>query len=101
MQLDPNTIALLKQLGYDNATIETLASSLFILAIPAVVVLIATAVIARRKGRSWGLWLLFGLSIPVLPLILVCLLPRVPKVTEVTEVPEAPEASTPGRPPDQ
>jgi RsiW-degrading membrane proteinase PrsW (M82 family) len=98
MQLDPNTIALLKQLGYDNATIETLASSLFILAIPAVVVLIATAVIARRKGRSWGLWLLFGLSIPVLPLILVCLLPRVPKVNEE---PEALEASAPGRPPDQ
>ena len=95
MQLDPNTTALLKQLGYDNATIETLASSLFILAVPAVVVLIATAVIARRKGRSAGLLLLFALSIPVLPMILVWLLPKVPKV------PEASEAPDPGRPPDQ
>lgn len=78
MKLDPNTTALLNQLGYDAATIEALMSSLVILTVVAVVAAIPTAMIARRKGRSVALWLLFALSIPVLPLLLVWWLPKVP-----------------------
>ena len=80
MKLDPNTTALLNQLGYDAATIEALMSSLVLLTVLAVVAAIPTAMIARRKGRSAGLWLLFALSIPLLPLLLVWLLPKVPGV---------------------
>lgn len=78
MKLDPNTTALLNQLGYDAATIESLVSSLIVLTVVSVIAAIPTAMIARRKGRSTALWLLFALSIPVLPLLLVWLLPKVP-----------------------
>jgi hypothetical protein len=48
-----------------------LAGGVLVTAIP-------TGIIARRKNRSRGLWLLFALSIPVLPLLLVWLLPALP-----------------------
>jgi len=95
MQLDPNTTALLKQLGYDAATIEALVSSLLLLTVLSVVAAIPTAMIARRKGRSVALWLLFALSLPVLPLLVVWLLP------EVSKAPKAPDVSGIGRAPEQ
>ena len=76
--LDPNTITLLGQLGYDPAMIASLLSSAILLSVLALVTAIPTGMIARRKGRSRALWLLFALSIPVLPLLLVWLLPEVP-----------------------
>ena len=88
MQLDPNTTALLQQLGYDAATIESMVSSLIILTVVSVIAAIPTVMIARRKGRSPVLWLLFALSVPVLPLLLVWLLPNVPKLPGADRPPQ-------------
>ena len=76
--LDPQTIALLRQLGVDAATLEPLLASAAILTIAMLATVIPTGIIARRKNRSRGLWVLFALSIPVLPLLLVWLLPALP-----------------------
>lgn len=76
--LDPQTIALLRQMGVDTANIESLLASAAIFSVVALVTAIPTAIIAKRKNRSRGLWLLFALSIPVLPLLLVWLLPALP-----------------------
>ena len=73
--LDPQTTALLRQLGVDAANIESLLASAAILSVVALVTAIPTVIIAKRKNRSRGLWLLFALSIPVLPLLLIWLLP--------------------------
>ena len=75
---DPQTIALLRQLGVDAATLEPLLASAAILTIAMLATVIPTGIIARRKNRSRGLWVLFALSIPVLPLLLVWLLPALP-----------------------
>jgi hypothetical protein len=76
--LDPNTTTLLNQLGFDAGLVETLLSSVIWLTFLALVTAIPTVIIARRKGRSSTLWLLFSLSIPVVPLLLILLLPKVP-----------------------
>jgi len=76
--LDPNTIALLNQLGFDAGFVETLLTSAIQLTVVAVVTAIPTVIIAKRKGRSRTLWLLFALSIPLIPLLLIWLLPAVP-----------------------
>jgi len=76
--LDPQTINLLRQLGVDAATLESLLASAAILTVVMLVTAIPTGIIARRKHRSRGLWLLFALSVPVLPLLLVWLLPPLP-----------------------
>lgn len=76
--IDPNTIALLNQLGVDASTIESLVTSAILFTVLALITAIPTAMIASRKRRSRTLWLLFALSIPVLPLLLVWLLPAVP-----------------------
>jgi len=76
--LDPNTTALLNQLGFDAGLIETLLSSAILISILALVTAIPTGLIAKQKGRSRTLWLLFALSIPLLPLLLVWLLPAIP-----------------------
>lgn len=76
--LDANTTILLNQLGYSAADIESLLWSAILLTGLTLVTAIPTAIIARRKGRSRGLWLLFALSIPVVPLLLIWLLPAVP-----------------------
>lgn len=88
MKLDPNTTALLQQLGYDAATIDALVSSLIVLTIVSVIAAIPTVMIARRKGRSPALWLLFALSVPVLPLLLVWWLPKVPKLPGADRPPQ-------------
>ena len=75
---DPQTIALLRQLGVDAATLEPLLASAAILTIAMLATVIPTGIIARRKNRSRGLWVRFALSIPVLPLLLVWLLPALP-----------------------
>ena len=89
MKLDPNTSALLDQMGFDAAMIEALLLGGAVLSVLAIATAIPTVMIAKRKGRSPALWLLFALSVPVLPLLLVWLLPTVSK---------APGA---GRPPEQ
>ena len=78
MKLDPNNTALLQQLVYDAETSESMVSSLIVLTVVSVIAAIPTVMIARRKGRSPALWLLFALSVPVLPLLLVWWLPKVP-----------------------
>ncbi len=80
MMLDPNTTALLNQLGFDAGLVETMLSSAIWLTVLAFVTAIPTGIIAKRKGRSRTLWLLFALSIPVVPLLLIWLLPAVPGV---------------------
>lgn len=76
--LDPQTTELLRQLGVDPATAESLVFSITVLTVLAVVAAIPTVIVAKRKRRSPTLWLLFALSIPVLPLLLVWWLPERP-----------------------
>ncbi len=76
--LDPNTTALLNQLGFDASLVETLLSSAIWLTVLSVLTAIPTGIIAKRKGRSITLWLLYALLIPVAPLLLIWLLPAVP-----------------------
>jgi len=76
--LDPNTISLLNQLGFDAGFVESLMSSAILLSILALVTAIPTGAIAKRKGRSKVLWVLFSLTIPLIPLLLIWLLPEVP-----------------------
>jgi hypothetical protein len=76
--LDPNTTALLNQLGFDAGLVETLLSSVIWLTVLSLVTAIPTVIVAKQKGRSRTLWLLFSLSIPLFPLLLIWLLPAVP-----------------------
>ena len=76
--LDPQTTALLNQLGFDTGSIESLLSGAIFLTIATVVAAIPTGMIAKRKGRSTTFWVVLALSIPVVPLLLVWLLPEVP-----------------------
>ncbi|TRZ97628.1 MAG: hypothetical protein D4R84_04955 [Rhodocyclaceae bacterium] len=76
--LDANTIALLNQLGINAADLESLLWGASLLTGLTILAAIPTAIIAKGKGRSRGLWLLFALSIPVIPLLLIWLLPAVP-----------------------
>ncbi|MCF8198262.1 MAG: hypothetical protein K9J42_05820 [Sulfuritalea sp.] len=85
MKLDPQITALLQQLGYDAATIESLVFSAMLITVMALVTAVPTAIIARRKGRSRALWLLFALSLPVIPLLIVWLLPKLPSATSSSE----------------
>lgn len=85
MALDPQITALLQQLGYDVATIESLVFSATLITIMALVTAVPTAIIAKRKGRSRSLWLLFALSLPVIPLLIVWLLPKLPSDRSLPE----------------
>ncbi len=85
MALDPQITALLQQLGYDAAAIESLVFSAMLLTVMALVTAVPTAIIAKRKGRSRSLWLLFALSLPVVPLLIVWLLPKLPSATSPSE----------------
>ena len=73
--LDPQLSGLLSQLGYDPATVESLLKWSIYLTIASVIAAIPTGVIARRKGRSVGGWVILALCIPLLPLAIVWLLP--------------------------
>ena len=73
--LDPQLSALLEQFGYTPATVESLMAGAVYLTIASVVAAIPTGLIAKRKGRSVGGWVIFALCIPILPLVLVWLLP--------------------------
>ena len=75
--LDQQTTALLNQLGFDPGLVESLMSGLIWLTVLTIVAAVPTGIIAKKKGRSRTLWLLFALSIPVLPLLLIWLLPEV------------------------
>lgn len=76
--LDPQTMELLRQLGIDPASLEPLLASAAILSVVTLAMAVPTAIVASRKNRSRGLWLLFALSVPVLPLLLVWMLPPLP-----------------------
>jgi len=73
--LDPQTAALLSELGYDPATAEAILRWAIWLTVASVVAAIPTGMIAKRKGRSVTGWVLLELCIPVVPLLLVWLLP--------------------------
>ena len=73
--LDPNTIALLGQLGISPEQAAAAMGNLIMLTLLTVAAAIPTAILAKRKKRSVALWLIFALSIPLLPLLLVWLLP--------------------------
>ena len=73
--LDPNTIALLGQLGISPEQATAAMGNLLMLTLLTVAAAIPTAILAKRKGRSVALWLVFALSIPLLPLLLVWQLP--------------------------
>ncbi|RLJ64851.1 hypothetical protein [Sulfurisoma sediminicola] len=75
--LDPNTVALLSQLGISPETAEAAAASMVLLTVLTLAAAIPTVMLAKKKGRSVALWLVFALSIPLLPLLLVWLLPAV------------------------
>jgi len=83
--LDPNTTSLLNQLGIDPGVIESLISGALLLTVVALVAAIPTGLIAKRKGRSATLWVVFALSIPVVPLLLVWLLPALPSAKSTAE----------------
>ncbi|BAO28993.1 hypothetical protein [Sulfuritalea hydrogenivorans] len=76
--LDPNTVALLGQLGIGTDTIESALSALLFLTIVTVAAAIPTAILARKKKRSVTGWVILALSIPVLPLLTIWLLPTLP-----------------------
>lgn len=76
--LDPDTIALLKQLGYSADSIESALSGMLYLTVLTLVTALLAGIVAKRKNRSVGGWVLFALSIPVIPLLLVWLLPKLP-----------------------
>jgi len=73
--LDPQTSALLGDLGVDPATVEAIITGSIYLTIVSVVAAVPTALIARRKGRSVTGWVIFALCVPLLPLAIVWLLP--------------------------
>ena len=72
--LDPQTTDLLRQFGYDPASVESMLSWGIFLTIGAVIAAIPTGMIAKRKGRSVTGWVIFALSVPVLPLLIVWML---------------------------
>jgi len=76
--LDPNTTALITQLGLDAGLMEALMSGAIWISVLTLVTAIPTGMIARRKGRSKTLWILFALSLPVIPLLLIWFLPALP-----------------------
>ena len=76
--LDPDTIALLGQLGICADTIESALSALLFLTIVTVVATIPTAILARKKQRSVTGWVILALSVPVVPLLVIRLLPALP-----------------------
>lgn len=77
--LDPDTIALLNQLGIGTDSIESMMSGLIWLTVLTVATAIPTGILAKRKGRSVGGWVILALSLPVVPLLLIWLLPKLPK----------------------
>ena len=73
--LDPQVSALLGELGVDPGMVEKVITGSIYLTIASVIAAIPTGVIAKRKGRSVGGWVIFALCVPLLPLAIVWLLP--------------------------
>lgn len=80
--LDPNTLALLSQLGISPDTAEAAVTHLALLTVITLAATVPTAMLAKRKGRSVALWLVLALSFPVIPLLVVWLLPPVERRPE-------------------
>lgn len=81
--LDPNTAALLSQLGVAPESVEAAVAGLVWLTVVSIAAAVPTAIVARRKRRSVVGWLVFALTIPVLPLLIVWLLPARPPKSDV------------------
>ena len=77
--LDPNTIALLGQLGIGADTVESALSALLWLTLVTVAAAIPTAILAKKKRRSVAGWVILALSLPVVPLLLIWLAPTLPE----------------------
>ena len=75
--LDPNTLALLSQLGISAESAEAAVTGMALLTALTLAAAIPTTILAKRKGRSVALWLVLALSFPVIPLLLLWLLPAV------------------------
>ena len=73
--LDPQTIELLRQLGYDPTLVERVLSAGLWITLATVLAAIPTGIIARRRGRSVVGLVLLALSLPLIPLLLVYRLP--------------------------
>ena len=73
--LDPQTIELLRQLGYDPTLVERVLSAGLWITLATVLAAIPTGIIARRRGRSVVGWVLLALSLPLIPLLLGYRLP--------------------------
>lgn len=83
--LDPSIVAQLNRLGYATEDIESLLSTAIALSVVALIAAIPTIMLAKRKHRSKGLWLLLALSIPVVPLLVIWLLPALPAPNSATQ----------------
>lgn len=72
---DPSLVALLVSLGLSPDLAASSLSAMFWLTVVTVVAAVPTGIVARQRGRSVALWVVFALSIPAIPLLLVWLLP--------------------------
>jgi hypothetical protein len=73
--LDPHTAELVRQLGFDPSAIEALLSWGMILTVATLLAAVPTGIIAKRKGRSVGGWVVFALSLPIIPLLIIWMMP--------------------------
>jgi hypothetical protein len=73
--LDPQTTELVRQLGFDPSAIEALLSWGMILTVATLLAAVPTGIIAKRKGRSVGGWVVFALSLPIIPALIIWMLP--------------------------
>ena len=72
---DQSLSTLLASFGLSPEMVESGLTAMVWITVITVVATIPTAILARQRGRSVALWVVFALSIPVIPLLLVCLLP--------------------------
>ncbi len=75
--IDANTAAVLAQFGVDPAMLDMLLPLTVGITVLTLATVIPTGIVASRKGRSRGLWVMLALSFPVIPLLIVWLLPSV------------------------
>ena len=75
--IDANTAAVLAQFGVDPAMLDMLLPLAVGITVLTLATVIPTGIVASRKGRSRGLWVMLALSLPVIPLLIVWLLPSV------------------------
>jgi len=72
---DTSLVTLLVSLGIPPEMAASSVSAMVWLTVVTAAAALPTAWLARARGRSVALWVVFALSIPVIPLLLVWLLP--------------------------